>query len=115
MDFDPNNLGGPQQPTHATFIPDRQPQFKLHKSIGHGKSAFQYRSNAILYEWRDGTWVELYRIENLPRKHECPTEGCSHEATGYKWVKMEYRPKKCYYCVYSKHAHTCSMCGSAVR
>lgn len=64
MKFDPNekNKGVPVI-KWATYIPDRTPNFKIHKQINHAKSAFQYRNNAILYERVDEEWIERYRRE----------------------------------------------------
>jgi hypothetical protein len=52
-----------REPTHATYIPDRRPQWKYHTNIGQAKNACSYmRRESYLYEIVDGNLVELYHI-----------------------------------------------------
>lgn len=67
MDFNPNKPAKTKKFFWATYIPYRNPEFKMHSQRGHALSAFQYKSDVILYQW-DQTkeeWVEVYRIEKI--------------------------------------------------
>lgn len=50
-------------PTHATYIPDRNPKWKYHSNIGQAKNACSYmRRESYLYEIVEGELKELYHI-----------------------------------------------------
>lgn len=82
MDFDPNKKGKPVY-EWATYIPERRPQFKAHRNVGHAKNAFKYRSDAILYHWEEGEWVEKYRVEDLKSPDTC--DWCSESTITYHY------------------------------
>lgn len=99
MEFDPNSV---KKPTYnwATYIPSRNPKFKVHKQRNFAKNAFHYRKGAILYEWVNGRWVEIFRIENLSFKtcQECgSTEERKYRSYDGKWIGNEYKIL-CYDC-----------------
>lgn len=73
MDFDPNAKRGPKTPEWATYVPDRNPDFKVHKRKADALNAFPYRDNYILYryDFDTGKWVEQFRIENRPTPEIC--------------------------------------------
>lgn len=64
--FDPNAL--PPTFVTATFVPDRTPQFKLHRNKGHATNAWKCHARCIRYEWdaENRLWVEVAR----KTKHE---------------------------------------------
>lgn len=73
--FDPNTT-----PEHrfATFIPRREPGFKIHRDRGPALSAISGHNNAILYEREDnGRWNEIFRVQLGNLKDRC--EDCGHK------------------------------------
>lgn len=100
--FDPNQKGNkPPAPRFATYIPDRRPEWKIHSALGHAKNAFQYRSNAILYEYIDEEWVERARIEDKPRSYnnQSPCSNCGLDRNSlpgihvrWRWKEFDYKP-----------------------
>lgn len=52
-----------KEPTHATYIFDRRPQWKYHNNIGQAKNACSFmRRESYLYEIVGGELKELYHI-----------------------------------------------------
>lgn len=56
-----------KQPEWASWIPDRSPQFKMHKTEGQCKQAFSYTlgyegvlRRGIVYRWNGEEWTEVY-------------------------------------------------------
>lgn len=88
MGFDPNKVALPEF-TWATYIPDRNPNFKVHKNRGHALNAVDYRKNYILYQRVNDEWIERYRIENLAP--EAPCERCTNSASwwSHTWDRDE--------------------------
>lgn len=89
LEFNPNDMSGPKAPEWATFIPGRKPEFKVHKQRNHALSAFQYRSNFLLFHWEDGKWVEVFRAENWhddPKKEIC--DKCGKSTLGEHYGRM---------------------------
>lgn len=63
-EFDPNGKGDKQLKLWASYIPNRSPKFKVHKTEGHAKNALAYywpHREGIMYESVDGEWVERDR------------------------------------------------------
>lgn len=73
--FDPNKLNKPDF-EWATYIPARNPKFKIHSNRGKALNAFNYRDNVILYRMVNGTWIEQYRIENFPNRPSMKPKTC---------------------------------------
>jgi hypothetical protein len=109
VEFNPNKPAQTKKYIWATYVPDRHPAFKLHAQQNHAKSAFQYRSNAILYAWNSDTseWEEVFRVEN----NDYPV--CEHGGspspygghTYHKWVGKGRESKRfaiCKYCYFTK-------------
>lgn len=71
--FDPPKKA-PPVPEWATYCPTRTPKWKIHKRLSDAKNAFYAHTELILYRFKDGEWVELYRAE-APQPEEC--EVCS--------------------------------------
>lgn len=78
LQFDPNDKSSPKAPEWATYIPDRNPQWKVYTQRGHALSSFQYKKDVILYQWMTvternelGKWVEVYRIEDWKPDTRC--------------------------------------------
>jgi hypothetical protein len=71
MEFNPNTMKKPVY-NWATYIPNRRgSKFKVHKNLGHAKSAFQYRNEGIIYEFDGNEWVEVYRLEKKTEHRYC--------------------------------------------
>lgn len=77
MEFNPPPP--PSIPPYATYIEDRRPQFKVHRTLGLAKSAVGAKiwkngmRGGIVYELKDGqTWVELFRVEPGTQKIDHP-------------------------------------------
>lgn len=110
MNFDPNKLNQKQY-LWATYLPYRNPSFKLHVKEAHAKSAFTYRNRGILFLWNSGTerWDEVFRAEEDHEYETCihggsprtnsRTNKIYHE--NIKWVgkgKDSKRVAVCYTC-----------------
>ena len=69
MDFDPNTtLRG----AWATFVPKREPKFKVHAQRNHATNAVrEHWSNVILFEQVDGQWVERFRSQDMSANGPC--------------------------------------------
>ena len=72
--FDPNSKKKPVTPEYATYLPYRNPQFKIHKTIGHARAALSYKwpvEAGILYVYKNNEWVELERSDILTNCSLC--------------------------------------------
>lgn len=74
-------------PTHATYIPDRRPQWKYHKNIGQAKNACTHMArDSWMYEIDStGNLVELYHLN--------PNDEGARGKYGYGWSD-DYIPWK---------------------
>jgi hypothetical protein len=92
MQFNPNKPALTKKYLWATFLPSRNPEFKLHAQENYAKSAFSYRNDGILYMWNSQTeqWDEVFRLENGQY------ETCEHGGSlvQNKWDKKPYHQYK---------------------
>lgn len=81
MQFNPNKPAKTKQFFWATYIPYRQPEFKMHSNRGHALNAFKYKNDAILYKWNPEKeeWIEIYRMENWRTNEHPNCEGCGKQ------------------------------------
>lgn len=102
LQFNPNKPSVTKVYIWATYIPGRRPEFKLHSQRGHALTAFYDRENAILYNWVDDHWVEVFRMENYYDIDHCQIcekpfevyDGAwskynKFRRTGRKWVDLK--------------------------
>lgn len=83
MDFNPNQPAKTKNYHWATYIPGRNPTFKIHHQSNHAKSAFQYRGEGILYKWNGdkNEWEEVFRLERDDELETCPHGGSPRQPT----------------------------------
>lgn len=72
-------MTAPTMSPYLSIIPDRSPRKKAHESLGQAKKAVLYRLSSnelqvpcIVYEWKDNTWTELWRVEAGTKRSELP-------------------------------------------
>ena len=69
--FDPNATGKFKY-AWATYIPRRNPEFKLHSNRGHALTAcLHHGGEFVLYKWENGRWEDKVRWEEPYPTREC--------------------------------------------
>src|SRR5690242_5050196 len=104
MDFDPNQpskVAQTKQFFWATFIPNRRPTFKVYSNRGHALNSFQYRDNAILYNWNGTQWEEVYRIENWKDSSNCERCGDPIKYADRAWIDRHTDSPRLITCCFS--------------
>lgn len=113
IDFDPNNRKPPAI-EWSTYIPNREPQFKLHKRKSDALNAFTYRNTAILYQYdfEKNEWAEVYRIEDRVKPENCDVcdattkivresgggRTYTYDSGNFAWVKGANPPRQVWMC-----------------